>query len=309
MSEAVKSPLQIGAWRVDPNSGQMSSGKDVVRLEARTVRLLVYLAERAGAVVSIDELLDRVWSGVIVTPDSVYQAITSLRRQLGDDPKQPTYIATVPRLGYRMIAKVTPCTRAAVDETAPSPDGSGSSNVPVPIAGPMARAKKMWLGVGITAALCLGAAVTYVAAIVHGSQFQRSVAVLPFVDLTTQEMNEEFFADGLTEELIGDLGKVPDLRVPAPTASFYFKNKNRPVAEMARALRVNFVVDGSVRKAGSLYRVGARLLRADDGYVIWTDSYDRQLGDLLSIQKNIASEAAVAIRIAIDGAVAPKPHR
>jgi TolB-like protein len=69
------------------------------------------------------------------------------------------------------------------------------------------------------------------------------------------------------------------------------------------------VVDGSVRKAGSLYRVGARLVRADDGYVIWTDSYDRQLGDLLSIQKNIASEAAVAIRRAIDGALAPKPHR
>jgi transcriptional activator of cad operon len=292
MGEAVKTPLQIGAWRVDPNSGQMSSGEDVVRLEARTVRLLVYLAERAGTVVSIDEVLDRVWSGVIVTPDSVYQAITSLRRQLGDDPKQPTYIATVPRLGYRMIAKVTPCTPASV-----------------PITSPMARAKKIWLGVGITAALCLGAAVTYVAAIVHSSQFQRSVAVLPFVDLTTQEMNEEFFADGLTEELIGDLGRVPDLRVPAPAASYYFKNKNRPVAEMARALRVNFVVDGSVRKAGSLYRVGARLVRADDGYVIWTDSYDRQLGDLLSIQKNIASEAAVAIRRAIDGAVALKPHR
>jgi transcriptional activator of cad operon len=292
MGEAVKTPLQIGAWRVDPNSGQLSSGEDVVRLEARTVRLLVYLAERAGTVVSIDEVLDRVWSGVIVTPDSVYQAITSLRRQLGDDPKQPTYIATVPRLGYRMIAKVTPCTPASV-----------------PITSPMARAKKIWLGVGITAALCLGAAVTYVAAIVHSSQFQRSVAVLPFVDLTTQEMNEEFFADGLTEELIGDLGRVPDLRVPAPAASYYFKNKNRPVAEMARALRVNFVVDGSVRKAGSLYRVGARLVRADDGYVIWTDSYDRQLGDLLSIQKNIASEAAVAIRRAIDGAVALKPHR
>jgi transcriptional activator of cad operon len=291
MGEGVKTPLQIGAWRVDPNSGQMSGDDDVVRLEARTVRLLVYLAERAGTVVSIDELLDRVWSGVIVTPDSVYQAITSLRRQLGDDPKQPTYIATVPRLGYRMIAKVTPCTRA-----------------PMPATSPMPRAKKLRLGVGIAAALCIGAAVIYVAAIVHSSQFQRSVAVLPFVDLTTQEMNEEFFADGLTEELIGDLGKVPDLRVPAPTASFYFKNKNRPVAEMARALRVNFVVDGSVRKAGSLYRVGARLVRADDGYVIWTDSYDRQLGDLLSIQKNIASEAAVAIRKAIDGAVAPKPH-
>jgi len=96
MNESAKFPLRIGAWRVDALAGEISrSGGEPVRLEARTLRLLLHLAARAGEVVSIDELLDRVWAGVIVTPDSVYQAVTSLRRQLGDDPKRPAYIATV----------------------------------------------------------------------------------------------------------------------------------------------------------------------------------------------------------------------
>jgi transcriptional activator of cad operon len=101
-------PFRIGAWCVDPKTGQMSRDGASVRVEARMLRLLLCLAERAGEVVSVDDVLNQVWSGVVVTLDSVYQAVASLRRLLGDDPKQPTYIATVPRLGYRMVATVTP---------------------------------------------------------------------------------------------------------------------------------------------------------------------------------------------------------
>src|ERR1700728_1782594 len=100
--------LRIGAWCVNPTSGQISRDGETARVEVRTMRLLVCLAEHAGEVVSIDDLLNQVWSEVTVTPDSVYQAVASLRRLLGDDPKQPTYIATVPRLGYRMVATVSP---------------------------------------------------------------------------------------------------------------------------------------------------------------------------------------------------------
>src|SRR3984957_17068735 len=100
--------LRIGTWCVNPTSGEISRDGETARLEARTMRLLLCLAEHAGEVVSIDDLLNQVWPGVAVSPDSVYQAIASLRRILGDDPKQPTYIATVPRLGYRMVATVTP---------------------------------------------------------------------------------------------------------------------------------------------------------------------------------------------------------
>jgi TolB-like protein len=131
---------------------------------------------------------------------------------------------------------------------------------------------------------------------------QSSVAVLPFLDLTTEEMNEEYFADGITEELIGDLSRYPGLRVPAPTASFYFKGKQRAIADVARQLGVAYVLDGSVRKSGSQYRVAMRLVRADNGYVVYTETYEKPLGDLLSIQKNIAAEAAISIRNAIERA-------
>src|SRR5258708_22614791 len=96
--------IAVGAWTVNPASGEISRDGETVRLELRTMRLLVCLAERAGAVISIDDLLKEVWPEVTVTPDSVYQAVASLRRVLGDDPKQPTYIATVPPLGYPMLA-------------------------------------------------------------------------------------------------------------------------------------------------------------------------------------------------------------
>src|SRR5271166_2962712 len=100
--------LRVGAWNVNPPSSQISRDGETTRVEERTMRLLLYLAGRPGEVVSIDDLLRQVWSDVTVSPDSVYQAIASLRRLLGDAPKQPTYIATVPRLGYRMVATVNP---------------------------------------------------------------------------------------------------------------------------------------------------------------------------------------------------------
>src|SRR5580765_4304010 len=106
MERPTTTKLRIGAWCVNPASGQISRNGETARVEERTMRLLLCLAEHAGEVVSIDELLNHVWSDVTVSPDSVYQAVTSLRRLLGDDPKQPSYIATLPRLGYRMVATV-----------------------------------------------------------------------------------------------------------------------------------------------------------------------------------------------------------
>src|SRR5215469_11411519 len=107
MQRAAKTGFRVGGWLVNPAMGEISRDGETVRLEARAMLLLECLAERVGEVVSIEELLDRVWPGVIVSPDSVYQAVASLRRQLGDDPKQPAYIETVPRLGYRMVATVS----------------------------------------------------------------------------------------------------------------------------------------------------------------------------------------------------------
>ena len=117
--------LRIGSWRVDPALGEISSEGRTVRLEARAMSLLLRLAERPGQVISVDDLLSHVWSEVVVSPDSVYQAVASLRRELGDDAKHPAYIATVPRLGYRMIATVCPWTE---ESAAPGPPRADSSD-------------------------------------------------------------------------------------------------------------------------------------------------------------------------------------
>jgi len=215
--------LRIGDWRVDPTAGEISRQGETARLEVRTMRLLMCLAEHAGEVVSIDDLLGQVWSGVNVSPDSVYQAVTSLRRQLGDDPSSSSVIAAQP---------------------------------------------------------------------------QKSVAVLPFLDLT-EGMKEEEFADGMTEELIDKLSKVPDFRVPAATSSFYFKGKQVPVADIAKTLGVSYVLDGSVRKSGKRLRVAARLVRAESGYVTWLETYDRPLDDKLMVQEDIAVEVTKALRESI----------
>jgi transcriptional activator of cad operon len=128
---------------------------------------------------------------------------------------------------------------------------------------------------------------------------QKSVAVLPFLDLTSQKMDEEYFADGMTEELIDRLSKIPGLRVPAPTSSFYFKGKKITIADIAKSLGVAYVLDGSVRQSSATLRVAARLIRANDGYVVWTETYDRPYDDKLAVQDEIASEVAKALSASI----------
>jgi len=282
--------LRIGDWCVDPASGQISRNGTVARLEARTMRLLLCLAQRAGEVVSIDDLLNQVWSDVTVSQDSVYQAVASLRRLLGDDPKQPSYIATVPRMGYRMVARVGPWE----DERKMEPTTTRM------------QAFKWAGGAALGLLLLVGFFALYKltgnnhsASAAVTLQPQNSIAVIPFLDLT-EGMKEEEFADGMTEELIDNLSKVPGLRVPAPTSSFYFKDKKMTVADIAKSLGVAYVLDGSVRKSGPRLRVAARLIRADNGYVAWTETYDRPFDDILMVQDDIAGQVTKALRTSID---------
>src|SRR5579862_8546437 len=147
MDRAGTTVLRVGDWSVNPAAGQISRNGENVRLEMRTMRVLVCLAEHPGEVVSIDDLLDAGWAGVNVSPDSVYQAVASLRRLLGDDPKQPTYIATVPRLGYQMVAEVSPWVGPAAQASA----------IDAPAPGRRLRAGFAW---AVVAGICLALAVT-----------------------------------------------------------------------------------------------------------------------------------------------------
>jgi transcriptional activator of cad operon len=268
--------FRVGEWRVDPLAGCIARDGETVRLEARTMRLLTYLAEHAGEVVSIDTLLKEVWAGVIVTSDSVYQAIASLRRVLGDDTKQPTYIATVPRLGYRLVAEVTPLTA----ET--------------PLAAPLRLPRRALIAAG-------AAALAVVLVFLIAGRLNRqapegsaSIAVIPFIDMT-DGMSHEYFAEGMTEEVIDKLSKAPDIHVAPPTSSSYLTDKHLSVTEIARKLRVAYVLDGSVRESGATLRVTARLTRGADGYVVWSETYDRPVGDVLAIQNDIATQVTRAL--------------
>jgi transcriptional activator of cad operon len=284
------------------------------------MRLLLCLAEHANEVVSIDDLLNHVWSDVTVSPDSVYQAVASLRRLLGDDPKHPRYIVTVPRLGYRMVATVSPWADSSVEgdsieERSIAHNSSTQAFFTTPAITDAPRPSKhmstglMWAG---GATLCLALVVAFAfpfhstvarnsvpPATALAAQREKSVAVLPFLDLT-EGMHEEEFADGMTEELIDKLSKIPGLQIPAPTSSFYFKGKQVPIAEIANTLGVAYILDGSVRKSGNRLRVASRLIRADSGYIVWSETYDRPLNDILMVQEDIASEVTKALTASIE---------
>jgi TolB-like protein/Flp pilus assembly protein TadD len=126
----------------------------------------------------------------------------------------------------------------------------------------------------------------------------KSVAVLPFVDMS-EKRDQEYFSDGLSEELIDMLTKIPDLRVPARTSSFYFKGKQSNIADIARALGVAHVLEGSVRKSGKHLRITAQLVRADNGYHMWSETFDRQLDDIFKVQDEIASAVVNALKVSL----------
>jgi TolB-like protein/tetratricopeptide (TPR) repeat protein len=126
----------------------------------------------------------------------------------------------------------------------------------------------------------------------------KSVAVLPFLDLS-EHNDQQYFADGMSEEMIDLLTKIPDLRVPARTSSFYFKGKQATIAEIAQALGVANVLEGSVRRSGNTLRITAQLIRADNGFHLWSQTYDRQLDDVLKVQDDIAGAVVKALKLSL----------
>jgi TolB-like protein len=189
-----------------------------------------------------------------------------------------------------MVATVGPWAEQSIAPTQPTPPPDKSRRT---------------LAITTGGTLCLALAVSFwfygkshSAGSAVAPQPEKSVAVLPFLDLT-ETMNQEPFADGMTEELIDRLSKIQGLRVPGATSSFYFKGKQLTVGEIGKALGVSYVLDGSVRKSGARLRVAARLVRADSGYIVWSETYDRPLDDILMVQDDIAGEVTKALRASI----------
>ncbi len=277
------SPLQIGDWRVDPGTDTISQGEETHKLEPRTMRLLVLLAQSQGAVVSADRILGEVWAGVVVSPASVYQAVSQLRRLLRDTDPTPSYIATVPRKGYRLVAQVSPIEASPVDP---------KSHI----------GRRQWRSLAGIGAVTLAAAVVLM---LGWLQFGKptfpvmdssSIVVLPFLDLTA-EKNDQAFCDGLTEELSNWLAQIPALRVVARTSAFAYRSKAIDVRTIGRELGTTHVLEGSLRRSGNFLRVTTQLVSAKDGYHIWSATFDRNMDDVVRMQEDIARSVADSLEL------------
>jgi TolB-like protein/DNA-binding winged helix-turn-helix (wHTH) protein/Tfp pilus assembly protein PilF len=312
MNATDRAAIRIGVWRVDPALDEISKDGATVKLERRAMQLLLYLSKHADQVVSVDQLLDEVWVGVVVTPDSVYHAVAALRRLLGDDTRQPTYIANVPRRGYRLIAPVAPWVdgprlplenilRPAIEPArtihAVTKTASGwrrfaiALSIAVTLALGYFLFDRFWLSKHATTAEHQPTDASTVIA-------DRSIAVLPFVDMS-EKKDQEYFADGMAEEVIDLLAKVPSVRVIGRTSSFQFKGKSPDLRTLGSTLGAAYVVEGSVRKSGERLRVTAQLIDAQDGSPVWSESYDEQSGDVLMVQGQIAAGIVRALQVTI----------
>jgi transcriptional activator of cad operon len=283
-------PFHLGAWLVDPTLDTISRGGETLKLEPRMMRLLTCLANSSGAVVSLERLLTDVWAGVIVGPASVYQAISQLRRLLGDTDPEPTYIATVPRKGYRLVAPIRPREPSA-PPLVPAPAF-------LPRAGGATPRRWVWFGVlGSTALIALiGLAWVPLRRWLQPEDNSASIVVLPFVDMSV-EKGDQPFCDGLTEELSNWLAQIPTLRVVARTSAFSFRGLSEDVRFIGKTLNANHVLEGSLRRSGDHLRVTVQLIDARNGYHMWSSEYDHPIEDAIKIQEDIARSVADSLEI------------
>jgi TolB-like protein/DNA-binding winged helix-turn-helix (wHTH) protein len=346
--------LRIGEWRVDPDVDELSRGGQTIRLEPRTMRLLLYLAAHAGRVVDLQQLLDEVWPNVVVTQGSVYQAVAELRRILGDDREHPSYIENLPRRGYRLIAPVAPWERPSATATDPAlpaqglpettlrSDGaeqklasSGLVSAATTTPEAVTRRRVMPRGVPRRGAVLgpIAVAVVIIAGFAIGGFWRarhmqvtgarvggktevlvtpvtfapppHSIAVLPFVNISG-DASQDYFSEGLTEELLNSLSRIDGLQVAAHTSSFYFKGKDVDLNTIARKLNVAAILEGCVRRSGQRVRISAQLVNTVTGFHLWSGAYDRDLGDVLKLQAEIATAVASALKVTLLGDAAAK---
>jgi TolB-like protein len=258
---SVASTVRFGEFELDLRAAELRKDNQRVKLQEQPFQILVQLLDHPGEVVLREEIRQKLWPGdtVVEFDHSINAAVKRLRDALQDSAESPHYIETVARRGYRFIGSVS-----REPESPPT-------------------------GVGPAAMIVEGEA---------RDQPQRSasIAVLPFANIGG-EVDNEYFSDGLAEELINELAHVPGLKVVARTSAFAFKGKQEDIRNIARALGVENVLEGSVRKAGGRVRITAQLIAANDGTHLWSERYDREMADIFVVQDEIAQAIATALRI------------
>lgn len=289
--------LRFGLFELDVKAGQLRKNGVRIRLPQQPVQVLAVLLEHSGEVVTREELRQRLWSpDVFVDFDhGLNKSIQKLRDALGDSSESPRYIETIPRIGYRFIAPV-------VGEAAQNANNIVAQTV-APESKPVGHSHKMrWLA--------LAACVAVMAAVMAGWLLHKkhartepihSLAVLP-LDNLSGDPGQEYFADGMTDELTTMLAKNSTLRIVSRTSVMQYKRVHRPLREIAQELGVDGIVEGSVERSGDKVHMTLQLIQGRSDTHVWAESYDRDTKDLVSLP----DEAAMAIAKKTNSAVAQR---
>jgi TolB-like protein/DNA-binding winged helix-turn-helix (wHTH) protein/tetratricopeptide (TPR) repeat protein len=283
--------LRFGAFELDLQSGELRRSGVLVHLQQQPAKVLTLLARRSGELVTREEIQRDVWGGTFVDFEGGLNfCVKQIRNALGDQADTPRYLETLPRRGYRFLAPVQriPCASAALPEP-PSASTVVATVVPSMVGTAAAGAAIL--------ALVLGGLAVFRPASAPPAPPRAMLAVLPFENLSPDPA-QEFFSDGLTEEMITQLARLrPDrLGVIARTSANVYKKALKPVAQIGRELGVDYVVEGSVRREGDRLKVTAQLVQVKDQTHLWADSYERRVADSLAIQDDVARRIVGALQ-------------
>jgi TolB-like protein/DNA-binding winged helix-turn-helix (wHTH) protein/cytochrome c-type biogenesis protein CcmH/NrfG len=284
---------EFGPYRVDTEEKVLVRDGQALPIPPKDLDTLLVLIERAGHIVGKDELLEKVWPGVFIEENNLARRIFNLRQVLGESPDGQQYIETVPKRGYRFIGILREQSEVA-DSSAPTP---AISKLPAVAAIEPRRTPLLWVLATVLLVVALLVAQRYWQS--RNSPPQRvMLAVLPFENLSG-DTNQDYFADGLTEEMIAQLGQVQPSRlgVIARTSIVRYKHTKEPIAKIGQELGVGYVVEGSVRRGGGRVRITAQLIQAAQQTHVWAETYERPLDDVLGIQREIAQKITGSLSI------------
>jgi len=304
--------FQLGEWSVHPDQGLLVGVKGELHLEPKVMEVLIYLAERQDQVVRRDDLINDVWHGTIVSDEVLSRAISLLRTCLGDDRMTPYYIQTLPKVGYRLLMKVTPLAEAEPEQEPVSGFSLKDNRALKPT---IAIAAVVIIIVSIVFWSTSGTTVDprspaafasisewfdFLAKEKEGAEGVTSIAVLPFENLSEND-DSTYFSEGLTDELTMSLSKVKGLKVVARRSSYSFKTRNDDVPTIGRLLHADTIFEGTIRRVGDQLRINAQLCAVSDGYLMWSGLFERNVSDVFDVQEEIATAVIEAMREHFDG--------
>jgi len=307
------SVIRFENYELDLAAEELRKLGSSLKLQPQPFKILAYLASHAGELITRQELRDHVWPGdTFVDFDlAINQAIKQIRAVLHDDAERPRVIATLPRRGYRFIAKTVPeaaaeaplpqVLREGREESAKNPARSKAAILPT-------SGTRLWVALG-AAALLITALITNRLTTPKRPVAQMRIVVLPFQNLTG-DASQEFFADGMTEEMISQLGAMDPNRlgVIARTSAVKYKTSGKGIDQIGRELGVDYVLEGSVREAGSRVRITAQVIRVSDQMHVWSESFDRDLKDIVELQSDVSQAIARRIDVGLGPRrAAPQP--